>query len=157
MEMHRCEGDEGTNLVRIANQSFTVANVGGGYTLSLSHNGLTSWMTVTRDHGDYGGDVDQITASGEPPASAIWRFTADFEPPDTGYDFDGRVLEIFHHSDAATGCLTMPEISYDNRYRPYDIQLAVAARNGSAGQKWRFEKQTEDNYLLRGMLYNQPR
>ncbi len=155
VEMHRCVGDEDSNLVFIANQSFTVTNVGGGYTISLSHNGRTAWMTATRDEGDYGGDVDQITASGEPPASAIWRFTTEFEPPDTGYNFDGQVLEIFHHSDAATGCLTMPEVAYENRNQPGDIQLSVAECNGSAGQKFQFARQTDDNYLLRSVLYNQ--
>ena len=155
LEMHRCEPDEDSNLVRVANQSITITNIEGGYLLSFSHQGRTSWITAARDEGIYGGDVSQITASGTPPASATWRFTTDFEAPDTGFDFDGRVLEIFHHSDAATGCLAMPEVAFDYGTQVRDIQLAVAACDGSAGQKWQFEKQTEDNYLLRTMLYNQ--
>ena len=157
VEMHTCVGDEYSNLVRVANQSFTITNVGGGYTISASHNGRTAWMTATRDEGDYGGDVDQITASGEPPASAIWRFTSVFEPPSGGYNFDSQVLEIYHYSDAATGCLTMPEVTYENRSQRRDIQLSVAACNGSAGQKWQFERQPDDKYLLRSVLYNQVR
>ena len=153
--MHTCVGDAYSNLVRVANQSFTVTNVGGGYTISASHNGRTAWMTATRDEGDYGGDVDQITASGEPPASAIWRFASEFEPPDTGYNFDGQVLEIFHHSDAATGCLTAPELPPKQGRLWRGSQLTTAACNNGPGQKWQFERQTEGDYLLRSMLYTQ--
>ena len=141
--------DEGSVTVR--NQSFTVTAADSGYTITFSHETYGStWLTTSRASDSVTGNVGGTAVSGTPPASAIWQIP-------TG--FDGHMLQIYHVTDDSTGCLAVPELTYDQRLQKVGQDVVTAACADTTGQYWQFEQFTSGShagaYRLRSPLYSQ--
>ena len=60
-----------------ANQSFTIASSGDGYTITFTNGSSSSWLVTDRASDDVYGGANQSTASGTAGADAIWRIVSD--------------------------------------------------------------------------------
>ena len=142
------------------------------------------WLVTDRTSTNPKGGANQTTVTDTAPASAVWTISATAPsdtpannppannppannppandpppPPQVQNDdtdmFDDQIVQIYHVTTGSTGCLTVPEVNYGSYAGKAGAQLTTAACDDSAGQQWQIEKQTEDKYLLRSMLYSQ--
>ena len=144
----RCYAQDNT---KVTEQALNVTAVTGGYTITFTDGTNSSWLNTNRGNSPSGGAY-QITATGTPPANAIWQLYA--EP-----DFDGHIMQIFHTTTNTVGCLTAPVTLPLGPKATKDMEVVTAACDNSTQQHWRLEKRTSgdhaDSYAIRSMVYSQ--